>query len=143
MGRSKPVLWFNTFIYMYKTKKPGSKGNLTLKEQRFVKYWLEYGNGTKAVKKAGYRVSSDNAAGVLAFRLLRKTKIQMTTKEEMSAAGLTAQYRYSKLQEILEKADYRTVLQALKLSWELEGKLGDQIDSGGHLEKVEFVVDDN
>ena len=122
-----------------------SKTELTVKEQKFIKYWLELGNGTEAVKRAGYKVANNNVAGVLAHRLLRKTKIQLTTKEEMSAMGLTPEYRYDKLMEIIEKANYKTVLSALKLAWEIDGSLTGGINNSfmnvaNKIEPVEFVL---
>ena len=63
------------------------KKDLTLKEQKFVQHWLDLGNGTEAVRLAGYDVANDNVAANLAWRLLRKAKIQMTVKDELAALG--------------------------------------------------------
>ena len=97
---------------------------LTVKEQKFIKYWTETGNGTEAVKRAGYQVINDNVAANLAWRLLRKAKIVETVADELAIVGITPEYRYLKLREILEKGSYPEVLKALRMLWELEGRIG-------------------
>lgn len=49
---------------------------LTPKEKKFCQYYVELGNGTQAVYKAGYQYKNDNTAGAAANQLLRKTKIK-------------------------------------------------------------------
>lgn len=115
---------------------------LTIKEQKFVQYWLESGNGTESIKRAGYKPANDNVAANLAWRLLRKAKIQMTVREEMAVIGLTVEHRYKRLKEILDNADYRTSLEALKLCWELEGRLGKNLiieKQSTEAMKLEFI----
>lgn len=54
---------------------------LTAKEQRFVEEYLIDLNATQAYKRAGYKASSDDSAGVSAFRLLRKAKVQEAVQD--------------------------------------------------------------
>lgn len=68
------------------TKKPVTKRPpKTLKEKRFVKAYLETGNGVAAVRAAGYDVSSYSSAGSIATENLQKLEME----RYLDAAGLT------------------------------------------------------
>jgi len=56
---------------------------LTPKQKIFVDEYLVDLNATRAYKAAGYRVKSDNAAGVEGHKLLRNPKIDLYLKEKM------------------------------------------------------------
>ena len=60
---------------------------LTIKEKAFCRYYVELGNGTQAVYKAGYKYKNDNCAGNGANNLLRKSKIreEITRLENIKA----------------------------------------------------------
>ena len=63
----------------------GEKGieyKLSINEQKFVAYYIETGNSTQAVKKAGFRTTSP---ATYARKLLAKPKIQAELKEQMDA----------------------------------------------------------
>ena len=63
--------------------KKGEKGieyKLTVREQKFVAYYIECGNGTEAVKKAGFR---SNSPATYARKLLKKPKIQEELRVQM------------------------------------------------------------
>lgn len=63
--------------------KKGEKGveyKLSLREQKFVAYYLEYGDATRAVKEAKFNTTSPSA---YARKLLSKPKIQKEVKEQM------------------------------------------------------------
>lgn len=65
--------------------KKGEKGlqyKLSVNEQKFVAYYIECGNSTLAVKKAGFRT---NAPATYARKLLAKPKIQAELNEQMKA----------------------------------------------------------
>ena len=53
---------------------------LTQREKAFCRYLVETGNGTEAVKKAGYTCKNDNVAANRASMLQRITKIQEEIK---------------------------------------------------------------
>lgn len=57
------------------TNKNKKERPLTIKEKAFCRYYVELGNGTQAIYKAGYNCKSDNTAGARANELLRKPKI--------------------------------------------------------------------
>lgn len=48
---------------------------LTEKQKRFADYYIESGNATESYKRAGYKATSDNIAGVESFKLLRNPKV--------------------------------------------------------------------
>lgn len=77
------------------TKTKGENPNLTPKEKKFCQYYVELGNGTQAVYKAGYKCHSDNTAGARANELKRKQKIRAEIKrlqDEMARPSImTAQ----------------------------------------------------
>lgn len=63
--------------------KKGEKGleyNLTIREQKFVAFYIEYGDAQKAVKEAGFRTTSPLA---YSRKLLKKPKIQAELKKQM------------------------------------------------------------
>ena len=60
---------------------------LTIKEKAFCRYYIELGNGTQAIYKAGYKYKNDNTAGNAANQLLKKPKIhrEITRLENIKA----------------------------------------------------------
>jgi phage terminase small subunit len=69
---------------------------LTPKQALFVEYYLgkypcEIGNGTQAVKLAGFKAGTDNVAGVIAFENLRKPKINEYIRELLDKQVLTSE----------------------------------------------------
>lgn len=56
---------------------------LTKKEQEFVKYYIETGNGSESIIKAGYKVKTQATASVTANRLLKKANVANQIKEYM------------------------------------------------------------
>lgn len=63
--------------------KKGEKGieyKLSLREQKFVSYYLEYGDASKAVKEAKFNT---NAPAAYARKLLAKPKIQAEVAKQM------------------------------------------------------------
>lgn len=59
---------------------------LTIKEKAFCKEYIKTGNGTQAIKKAGYTVKNANVAASKANVLLRKDKIQAEIHRLMAPA---------------------------------------------------------
>lgn len=54
---------------------------LTIKQEAFCLEYAASGNATEAYKKAGYSAKNDRVAGVEAYKLLKKPKIQLRLKE--------------------------------------------------------------
>lgn len=98
--------------------------SLTVKEQKFVFYWSSIGNGTEAVKRAGYKVANDNVAANLAWRLLRKAKIKISVVGKLNLVGLTDEARYCKLKEIIDTGNHSVAIKALELMWKIDGTIG-------------------
>jgi len=72
---------------------------LTIKEKAFCRYYIELGNGTEAVIKAGYVCKTKPAAGVKAHELLKKSNIR---KEITRLENIKAKPTIMSGQEVLE-----------------------------------------
>jgi len=81
---------------------------LTPKQEKFAQSYLEKGIGSQAVREAGYNVSSDNSAEVIASQNLRKLQVMehIEAKREAIAARneLTEDSIVAELQEARELA---------------------------------------
>ena len=64
-------------------------------------------NATESYKLSGYKYSSDNVAGVMAFRMLRNTKIKteidLRLAKRATDNGITADYVLTSLKAIAER----------------------------------------
>lgn len=74
---------------------------LTKKQRKFVNEYADTGNGTLAVKEAGYAVKDDKSAGVIAWENLGKERIQ----EELKKLGFDSNNAKRVVGEILNKED--------------------------------------
>ena len=54
---------------------------LTPRQEKFVNFYLQCGNGTEAYKKAGYNVKNDESAKVGASRLLTNINVKQRLSE--------------------------------------------------------------
>lgn len=61
--------------------KKGDQYKLSIREQKFVSYYLEYGDAAKAVKEAKFNTTSPSA---YARKLLAKPKIQKEVQEQLA-----------------------------------------------------------
>ena len=61
-------------------EKKGAEYKLSIREQKFVALYIEYGDGAKAVKECGFRT---NAPAPYARKLLSKPKIQEELRKQM------------------------------------------------------------
>jgi len=68
----------------------GSNGKLTRNEKIFVDEWLIDRNGTRAYKIAYPRIKNDNSAGVAAFNMLRKFKIDAYIQKRLEKLSATS-----------------------------------------------------
>lgn len=64
-----------------KGEKKGEEYKLSVREQKFVSYYLEYGDAAKAVKEANFNTTSPAS---YARKLLAKPKIQKEVKEQLA-----------------------------------------------------------
>ena len=78
---------------------------LTAKQERFVKEYARYGNGTGAAKAAGYR-GSDNVLAVAAFDNLRKPKIASAIERESDALERQEDYSAARVKRRLDKLSH-------------------------------------
>ena len=65
---------------MAKKGEKGKEYKLTIREQKFVAYYIECGNAGEAVKQAGFR---SNSPASYAKKLLKKPKIQEELRSQM------------------------------------------------------------
>ena len=56
--------------------KPALRPRLTQKQIRFIREYAIHGNGSEAVRKAGYSTSSDNVVWQQAYENLRKPEVK-------------------------------------------------------------------
>lgn len=57
---------------------------LTIKQQRFVDYYIETGNATEAYKLAGYACKTDNSAAAGAVQALRNIKVAAAIQSRLA-----------------------------------------------------------
>lgn len=92
--------------------------DLTPKQKKFSDEYLDNGgNGTQAVKDAGYDVKNDNSAAVVGSSNLRKVKIQEYLEEqadgassrvvELSKNAESEQVKLSANKDILDRAGFK------------------------------------
>jgi hypothetical protein len=72
--------------------------DLTIKQRKFIKYYLELGNATEAVIKAGYDVKDNESAAQIGYENLRK----LDYEDFMEAAGITDSLLQQKIVEGLD-----------------------------------------
>lgn len=104
---------------------------LTSKEKKFCQYYVELGNGTEAIKKAGYTYKNDNSAGVRANQILRKNKIKeeidRLMHKELKSSVMNAQ-------EVMEL--YTSIARGeVKDQFGLEASLSDRIKAINEIAK--------
>lgn len=110
--------------------KKGEKGEykLSLREQKFVSYYLEYGDASKAVKEAKFNTTSPAS---YARKLLAKPKIQ---KEVQAQLALFKNECIAGAQEIM--GFYTMVMRGeVKDQFELEATLADRLKAADALAK--------
>lgn len=73
--------------------------NLTEKQKRFADYYIEFGDGTEAYIKAGYKVKSRDVAKVNASRLLTNANVKKYIDELITQKDGE---RIAKQDEVLE-----------------------------------------
>ncbi len=99
-----------------KGKKPGPK-KVSMKQKKFVRGYIESsGNATTAVIRAGYNVGTRKNAGNMGWALLKKPKVQEELRIQLQKAGMTDEYAFDALKEVIEggKGRKATAADALK-----------------------------
>jgi phage terminase small subunit len=107
---------------------------LTPKQDKFLKRYLETGNGTEAVKEV-YGATSDNSAAVIASQNLRKPSIMEKFREAQSLA-------YSTIVDLATNAENESV--RLKASQDImdrtEGRAMQKTDVTSNGESIAPVL---
>jgi len=122
-------------------KKKTARTKLTLKQTKFIKYYFETsGNGTQAAKLAGYKGNEDTLK-VVASENLTKHYIKDAINKLYQRNGLSdekllekhiellnAERHFVSGEDIAKSPDSTVRLGALKLAYELQGKLTKKVD---------------
>ena len=88
-----------------------------MKQKKFVRGYIESsGNATTAVIRAGYNVGTRKNAGNMGWALLKKPKVQEELRIQLQKAGMTDEYAFDALKEVIEggKGRKATAADALK-----------------------------
>lgn len=108
--------------------KKGDQYKLSVREQKFVSYYLEYGDATKAIKEAKFNT---NAPSAYARKLLAKPKIQ---KEVQAQLALFKNECIASSQEIM--GFYTLAMRGeVKDQFGLEASLSDRLKAADALAK--------
>jgi len=122
------------------------KKKLTLKQTQFIKHYFEQnGNGTQAAKLAGYK-GNNNTLHVVAIENLQKPAIQEAIDKLYKDNGLTEDVLLKKHIQLLnaqrefsigdvkcKSPDNTVQIAALKLAYEVTGRLIKKIEHSGEI----------
>lgn len=132
------------------------KNKLTLKQRKFIKFYLQSGNVSKSALKAGYSL------GVSGFENLQKPTVLEAIQKLQEKEGITDEYLIRELKQLLEAKklhvcniyikdkkgnlqvnrnskgfievdDNQTQFKALELLLKLKGKLKDHVRHSGEI----------
>lgn len=100
-----------------------NKEALTLKQRRFCEYYLETGNGTEAVIKAGYKIKGNmRLASVIASENLRKPNISTFISLKLERLGFDdTSIKKHHLFLISQFADLSVKAKAIDMYYKLKG----------------------
>lgn len=94
---------------------------MTLKQQIFIKKYIEFnGNATKAVLEI-YNVKNKNSAGVIGSRLLRNVKVLNEINNIIKADKSFLPYMIDELKKLIDNSVGLPRAEALKLAFKLLG----------------------
>ena len=124
--------------------------NLTRNDNKFVREYVEHGNGTEAAEKA-YGIDDPNYAGVKATRMLRKDKIKKKLKSIADSIpdGLLIEKHLELLNSmekvisegeiISESINVQGVKAGLDMAYKLKGSYADEkIKVSGDVKIISF-----
>jgi len=100
------------------------KRKLTLKQQRFVKEYIQDGNATKAVRESYPNVKTEGARRVMGSKLVTNGNVQATIQEVLDKAGLTAEFIVGELKGIIKDGENSEKNKALRTAAEIMGLIG-------------------
>lgn len=106
-----------------KVKKIPRKEKLTIKEKRFVNAYATHGNATQAYIDAGYSYKDRQAAGIEAYKIKNKPKIQRAVDERLEY--LSVHTAVMSKGEVLEELS--------KVAWD------DEVSEGAKLRALELL----
>lgn len=93
-----------------------SEPDLTVKERRFITEYVKSGNGAAAIRAAGYDVTTNNSAAVMASTYLKKPKIERAIAASLRKSEVTSQWVLQELRSMAETNESPVVrLKSLEL----------------------------
>lgn len=95
---------------------------MTIKQQLFIREYLEHKNATKAVTRV-YDVSNKNSAGVMGCRLLRNVKVQEAIDRNLEAERSALSRTVQLLKNVLDHGTPHDQLKACQVFLRLYGLL--------------------
>lgn len=96
------------------TSLPSKTRKLTLKQKRFVDYYLETGNATEAARRAGYKQTSLSAIGTIAWENMQNPAIQNAISQALINYEITPEYIKMRLKYLAESGYVHNQLRALE-----------------------------
>jgi len=93
---------------------------MTIKQELFIKKYLEFGNGTQAALDV-YNTNNSNVASSIAYENLRKPEIQRTVNAYFEREGLVPSSIAKAIKEVLDTGTPTDKLNALHLCLKLYG----------------------
>ena len=124
---------------MVKKVKTARKRKLTLKQQGFVKDYIQTKNGSKAIKQ-NYEVVDDNTAGVMAHENLSKPKIIKAIDSALQGVGLNDKHVAKIHKRNMDQDTHLHVSQtAVKDYYGVTGRL-DKASSNAGPVNVAFII---
>ncbi len=103
--------------------------DLTLKQEQFVKKYIETGNGTEAALQV-YDTTSSEVAASIAHENLQKPKIALAVHELMKEKGLDNDSLLEIHQQLLQSSDPNVRLKSLDMAYKL----------GGNYKSIQLIV---
>lgn len=114
---------------------------LTPKQKKFANRYLETGNGSEAIRKAGYELNgtSPSLVTAMASENLAKPSIQGYIASQLTYKDLTPQLILNKLLESVESLNPAEKLKSLELLGKHLRMFGDKLDATNQLEQVKSI----
>jgi len=109
--------------FSYISDKDGKTYTMTLKEQLFCDYYLEFkGDGVDAVYEAGYEVKNAKVAAAISYENLRKPNLIAYIDSKLEECGFNDEsVKKQHLFLLNQHADFKTKAKAIDMFYRLKG----------------------
>lgn len=117
-----------------------AKWRYSNKERAFVEHYLRTWNGTKACRDSGYR-GNDNVLGVMAYRMLRKDKIQALIQRRMKELTISANEVLIRLAQHATSSMTDFVNESGIIDWKAVKEKGHVIKKITHIKGARSIIE--